>query len=148
MVLRIDPGPSRKPADCVRPQTGTVPDIETTYAGALSERVVQAEAQRAALVAAIEETRAARRLMFADDEHDPDGSTASLDQARDVALLEQTDRTLSELAEAQQRLASGTYGICEVCGRPIPPARMLARPETRRCVVCAAAQVDRRGRRS
>ena len=74
-----------------------MPDIETTYAAALSERVVQAEEQRAALVAAIEETRAARRLMFADDEHDPDGSTASLDQARDAALLEQTERTLSEL---------------------------------------------------
>jgi RNA polymerase-binding transcription factor DksA len=123
-----------------------VPDIETTYAEALSERVVQAEAQRTALVAAIEETRAARLLTFADDEHDPDGSTASLDQARDVALLEQTDRTLAELAEAQQRLASGTYGICEICGRPIPPARMLARPETRRCVDCASLVGRRRGR--
>ena len=125
-----------------------MPDIETTYADALSERVVQAEAQRAALAAAIEETRAARRLMFADDEHDPDGSTASLDQARDVALLEQTERTLSELAEAQQRLASGTYGVCEICGQQIPTARMLARPETRSCVVCAAARVDRRRGRS
>jgi RNA polymerase-binding transcription factor DksA len=125
-----------------------VPDIETTYAAALSERVVQAEEQRAALTAAIEETRAARRLMFADDEHDPDGSTASLDQARDVALLEQTERTLSELAEARQRLASGTYGVCEICGQQIPTARMLARPETRSCVVCAEAREDRRRARS
>ena len=125
-----------------------MPDIETTYAAALSERVVQAEEQRAALTAAIEETRAARRLMFADDEHDPDGSTASLDQARDVALLEQTERTLSELAEARQRLASGTYGVCEICGQQIPTARMLARPETRNCVVCAEAREDRRRARS
>ena len=125
-----------------------MPDIETTYAAALSERVVQAEEQRAALTAAIEETRAARRLMFADDEHDPDGSTASLDQARDVALLEQTERTLSELAEARQRLASGTYGVCEICGQQIPTARMLARPETRSCVVCAEAREDRRRARS
>ena len=125
-----------------------MPDIETTYAAALSERVVQAEEQRAALTAAIEETRAARRLMFADDEHDPDGSTASLDQARDVALLEQTERTLSELAEARQRLASGTYGVCEICGQQISTARMLARPETRSCVVCAGARADRRRGRS
>lgn len=125
-----------------------MPDIETTYAAALSERVVQAEEQRAALTAAIEETRAARRLMFADDEHDPDGSTASLDQARDVALLEQTERTLSELADARQRLASGTYGVCEICGQQIPTARMLARPETRSCVVCAEAREDRRRARS
>ena len=125
-----------------------MPDIETTYAAPLSERVVQAEEQRAALTAAIEETRAARRLMFADDEHDPDGSTASLDQARDVALLEQTERALSELAEARQRLASGTYGVCEICGQQIPTARMLARPETRSCVVCAEAREDRRRARS
>ena len=130
------------------PQTGGVPDVENTYADALSERVVQAEAQRAALVAAIEETRAARLLMFADDEHDPDGSTASLDQARDVALLEQTERTLSELAEARQRLASGAYGVCEICDQQIPTARMLARPETRSCVVCARALTDRRRGRS
>jgi RNA polymerase-binding transcription factor len=133
---------------CPRPQTGAVPDIETIYAAALSERVAQAESQRTALLAAIEETRAARLLMFADDEHDPDGSTASLDQARDVALLEQTDNTLSELADAQRRLASGVYGICEICGRTIPTERMLARPETRRCVVCAAATVGRRRGRS
>ena len=124
-----------------------MPDIETIYADALSERVVQAKSQRAALVAAIEETRAARRLMFADDEHDPDGSTASLDQARDVALLEQTERTLSELTQAQRRLESGAYGVCENCGQQIPTARMIARPETRSCVACAGAQVDRhRGR--
>ena len=121
-----------------------MPDIETTYAAALSERVVQAEEQRAALTAAIEETRAARRLMFADDEHDPDGSTASLDQARDVALLEQTERTLSEITQAQRRLESGAYGVCENCGQQIPTARMLARPETRSCVVCSAAGVERR----
>ena len=123
-------------------------DLERIYAAALVQRVVQARAQRAALMAAIEETRAARSLMFADDEHDPDGSTASLDQARDVALLEQTERTLSDLALAQQRLASGSYDVCEVCGQTIPSARMLARPETRSCVVCAATGVNRRRARS
>ena len=119
-------------------------NLESSYADALAERVRRAATQRVALLAAIEETRAARSLMFADDEHDPDGSTASLDQARDVALLEQTERTLAELAEAQTRLASGSFGVCEVCGRSIPRPRMLARPETRSCVACAAAGADRR----
>src|SRR6476660_4065780 len=123
-------------------------DVEAVYAEALARRAAQTEAQRAELVAAIEETRVARRLTFADDEHDPDGSTASLDQARDVALLEQTEHTLSELAEARVRLASGAYGVCESCGQQIPTARMLARPETRSCVVCAGALTDRRRSRS
>ena len=114
-----------------------------TYAEALSERIAWAEAQRAALVAAIESTRTARSLDFADDEHDPDGSLASLDQARDSALLGRTEQTLADLAAARQRLDAGTYGVCEVCSRAISPERLLARPETRDCISCA----ERRGRR-
>jgi DnaK suppressor protein len=112
----------------------------------LDERVTQAEAQQAALTAAIEEMRLARSLTFADDEHDPEGSTVSLDQARDAALLQQTQRTLTELRMARQRLAAGTYGVCERCGREIPTARLLARPEARLCVVCAAKVAWRRRR--
>jgi DnaK suppressor protein len=113
-------------------------DRSDLLARLLGERVAQAEAQQAALTAAIEEMRLARSLTFADDEHDPEGSTVSLDQARDVALLVQTQRTLTELVAAQERLAAGGYGICERCGREIPTARLLARPEARLCVGCAA----------
>lgn len=117
------------------------------WAEALAERVAQAEVQRAALRAAIEETREARSLMFADDEHDPDGSTASLDQARDVALLARTEQTLADLSAAAQRLADGTYLVCQVCGRPIGADRLLARPETAVCVVCASTATRERRRR-
>ena len=108
------------------------------YAELLAERVAAVEGQRVALQAAIESTRSARSLMFADDEHDPDGSTASLDQARDTALLERAEQTLAALAAAQQRLSSGSYGSCEVCGREIASERLMARPETRDCIDCAA----------
>ena len=108
----------------------------------LSERVAWAQEQRTELRAAIQSTREARSLMFADDEHDPDGSTASLDQARDTALLTRTEQLLADLGEAQQRLASGSYGRCELCGRQIGGERLLARPETSICIDCA----QRRGR--
>lgn len=114
-----------------------------TCAEALSARIAWAEAQREALVAAIESTRAARSLDFADDEHDPDGSLASLDQARDSALLERTEQTLADLAAAQGRLEAGSYGVCEVCGREIAPERLLARPETRDCITCAERRSSR-----
>lgn len=108
------------------------------YADLLAERVAAIEGQRLELLAAIESTRSARSLMFADDEHDPDGSTASLDQARDTALLERAEQTLVALAEAQQRISAGTYGICNACGQAISPERLRARPETRDCITCAA----------
>ena len=76
--------------------------------------------------------------MFSDDEHDPEGSTASMDQVRDTALLATVRRTIVELEAAHARLAEGTYGTCERCGRPIAPARLEARPEARTCVACAA----------
>lgn len=90
------------------------------------------------MAAAIEQTRDARLLMFADDEHDPEGSTASMDQVRDTALLATVRRTLVELRAAQDRILTGTYGVCESCGRPVAPARLEARPEARTCIVCAA----------
>lgn len=114
-----------------------MPEGETDPARLLSARVAWALDQRAALRAAIERTRDARSLTFADDEHDPDGSTASLDQARDAALLARTEQLLTDLEEAQQRLASGGYGRCEVCGQEIPAERLQARPETVTCIRCA-----------
>ena len=81
--------------------------------------------------------------MFSDDEHDPEGSTASMDQVRDTALLRTVRRTLAELAAARERLAAGTYGVCESCGRPIAPERLEARPEARTCVACAASSSSR-----
>ena len=121
-------------------------DLTSRYAAALAERVADASRQRVALEAAIEETRLARSLTFSDDEHDPDGSLASLDQARDVALLQRTEQTLADLTEAHRRLASGSYGTCESCRADIDTDRLLARPESRLCVACATSRGPRRRR--
>ena len=32
---------------------------------------------------------------------------------------------------------SGTYGVCEGCGRPIAAERLVARPAARSCIDCA-----------
>ena len=120
-----------------------MPDAKASYTDLLAARLAQAESQRAALVSAIEDMRAARRLTVADDEHDPEGSTVSLDQARDAALLDRTERTLAELVAARRRLADGTFGRCQRCGGPIPTARLCARPEARHCVPCSARSAGR-----
>lgn len=125
-------------------QTDRVDDPASIYADALAVRVSRAQMQREALLAAIDETRRARSLEFADDEHDPDGSMASLDQARDVALLQRTKHTLAELAAAQRRLAIGDYGVCESCDQDIGNERLLALPETRWCLTCAKGAVTKR----
>ncbi|MEW2634659.1 TraR/DksA C4-type zinc finger protein [Streptomyces sp. NPDC048389] len=52
-------------------------------------------------------------------------------------MLEQTERAL-------QRLDTGTYGLCESCGKPIGKARMQAFPRATLCVECKQKQ-ERRG---
>jgi DnaK suppressor protein len=73
-----------------------------------------------------------------DDEHDAEGSTIGLERARVTALLEQARAGAAELAAAVDRLASGTYGRCEACGRALAAERLEALPAARRCVGCAA----------
>ena len=56
---------------------------------------------------------------------------------RVLASLEERDRhVLAEIEAAETRLAAGTYGTCENCGRAIPFERLRAIPTTRLCVVC------------
>src|SRR6476659_4115107 len=58
------------------------------------------------------------------------------DLAGDLVEREIADGILAETNEiqaARRRLAAGTYGRCESCGRPIDPERLSAIPWARRC---------------
>jgi RNA polymerase-binding transcription factor len=74
----------------------------------------------------------------ADDEHDPEGATIAFERAQVSALVDQAHTHLAEVEAALERVAAGTYGTCERCGRPIATARLEARPVARTCITCAA----------
>ena len=74
----------------------------------------------------------------ADDEHDPEGATIAFERSQLDALVRQAREHLAEIRAARQRLADGTYGVCESCGRPIAPGRLEVRPVARTCVTCAS----------
>ena len=48
-------------------------------------------------------------------------------------------RLLDEIDAAQARLAAGTFGACERCGKAIPLARLRAVPTARLCIACERA---------
>ena len=77
-----------------------------------------------------------------DDEHDVEGSSVGFERARVTALLVSAEARLSELHAADERVARGEYGRCEVCGDAIGADRLAAVPTTRRCVTCAAPRVQ------
>ena len=79
----------------------------------------------------------ASRDTNADDEHDPEGATIAFERSQVDALVRQAQRHLVEIDSALHRVAAGTYGVCERCGRPIAPARLEARPTAHTCVACA-----------
>ena len=76
----------------------------------------------------------------ADDEHDPEGSTIAFERSQVDSLVAQTRRRLVEIDEALARVGSGSYGTCQVCGRPIPEERLEARPTATTCVACAGQE--------
>jgi DnaK suppressor protein len=86
----------------------------------------------------ISQLRADRGADNADDEHDPEGVTLSSEWARLTGLHDDAVRELAEVDGALSRRAAGDDGRCIDCGRPIPIARLLARPTATRCVNCAA----------
>jgi DnaK suppressor protein len=80
---------------------------------------------------------AASQADNADDEHDPEGATIAWERQHVAALLEQAREHLAAVDEALRRLSEGGYGCCEVCGQPIAPERLAARPTATRCLTCA-----------
>ena len=76
--------------------------------------------------------------------HMADSGTDNFDRDFALSLLSSDQDALYEIDEALKRLQKGTYGICELTGKPIPRARLEAIPWTR-FTVEAQAQLEREG---
>ena len=122
------------------PKLPTPSDLDQAHFGELlDERIGQAREKISGVVADIREVTLAAKDTPADDEHDPEGSTVTVERNNEMALLAAAEASLIELLDARVRLDEGTYGVCETCGNPIPAERLDIRPEARFCVACAAA---------
>jgi DnaK suppressor protein len=100
----------------------------------LRARLAEVEARIAAQRAVVDGIVASVRGENVDDEHDPEGATLAWERQQAAALAAEAAVERDELLAALDRLAAGTYGVCEVCGRPIPAGRLEARPAATRCV--------------
>jgi RNA polymerase-binding transcription factor DksA len=58
----------------------------------------------------------------------------------DLATLAAQDQLGQEVREALERIASGTFGRCESCSRPIARERLDLVPWARLCESCAREQ--------
>lgn len=53
-----------------------------------------------------------------------------------LSLEHSLELKLKDVKNALEKIANGTYGICEVCGKKIGEERLLACPEAKTCLKC------------
>lgn len=67
------------------------------------------------------------------EEHPADVASETFERSKDLSILLGVEAGLADVERASDRLASGTYGICEACGEPISPGRLEVLPAARYC---------------
>jgi RNA polymerase-binding protein DksA len=68
--------------------------------------------------------------------HMADDATEVFEQAKSFTLRQTLKGMLQQVEHALARMDEGTYGLCEVCGDPIDPARLEALPQATLCLHC------------
>jgi RNA polymerase-binding transcription factor DksA len=65
------------------------------------------------------------------DEESGEGDTLAVERERDLALSARARFEVGEIDHALLKVKAGTYGVCEVSGKPIPKERLRAIPQAR-----------------
>ncbi len=117
------------PVGSVRPMDSPLDALRAARDHA-RRRLAEVEVQLAQL-------RDARGAESADDEHDPEGGTLSAEWSRIEGVRVGVLAEMAGIDAAFDRVAAGTFGICETCGEVIPQGRLEVRPTATRCVRCA-----------
>ena len=99
----------------------------------LARKLADERERLEAIVVEFELQREQSRLTETASEHnaDPDnadGGSLAFEMEMDLSVEQNTKSLLEKVARAEVRMEAGTYGICEISGRPIPLARLEALP--------------------
>ncbi len=65
-----------------------------------------------------------------------DAGTKTFEREHEMSLANNARELLLQNERALARLADGTYGVCERCGKPIGKLRLQAFPRATLCVSC------------
>ncbi len=94
------------------------------------------EDERARLLAVIAQAEAEGGENLGYGNHMADDATDAFEQAKDLALRINAQQLLLQVTDALDRFEEGTYGLCEMCGEEIDPARLQALPYVTSCIRC------------
>lgn len=65
-----------------------------------------------------------------------DVGSANFERDQEMSLTANLKEMLSQAEHALERLETGRYGLCEVCGEPIGKGRLQAFPRATMCLAC------------
>ncbi|MFF8410495.1 TraR/DksA family transcriptional regulator [Streptomyces omiyaensis] len=135
--------PARTGELAVRP--GEEPWTPEEVAEARSELQAEVLRLRSELVHSQEELTGLMRDSGDGAGHDEaDTGTKNITREHELALAANAREMLEQTEHALELLDAGTYGLCEICGKPIGKARMQAFPRATLCVEDKQRQ-ERRG---
>ncbi len=103
------------------------------------------ESEQKRLIKELEQSKASARPAEARREGSPFGkreeeATESFELEKRLVLEKRLKDLLAEVEHALHKFEEGTYGLCDICGQPIDPARLEALPQATLCLNCKAQQ--------
>jgi DnaK suppressor protein len=102
--------------------------VPASFKERLQQELVEAHAEMARL-----QERLERRGDYGLGKGDP----AIYEWEMCLALKQRAETKIRSLEGALRKAEEGDYGLCEMCGQPIDPARLAILLHTRRCINCA-----------
>jgi len=70
------------------------------------------------------------------DNHPADAATDTFEREKEMAINDNLDYLLQEVDRALEKIAAGTYGLCDRCGGRIGVERLNALPHAVFCIEC------------
>jgi len=97
----------------------------------------------------LEELKTNARLADERWERDPYGeegelATEIVEVEKELILEKRIRDQLAEVEHALHKFDQGSYGLCDICGQPIEPARLEALPQANLCLSCKAHKAKNR----
>jgi DnaK suppressor protein len=101
----------------------------------------QLESEKKRLIQELEDLKASSTPREERREGSPFGkreeeATEALELEKRLALEARLKGQLAEVERALRKFEEGTYGKCDICGKPIDPARLEALPHATLCMTC------------
>jgi len=114
----------------------------------LQARLQQERAELATQLSTIEEdafssTQSELSGDVGSDDESADAGSATFEREKDLSIEQNVRDLLDKIDRALKRIDAGTFGICDICGKPIEKVRIKALPYVDLCIKDAQAQTRR-----